>query len=742
MRAACLQKEAEAGQGRMLDAGCVRCAAMCRCSDVPIPFHITCVRVCAVPPKRPATPILPPSLPPVPIAPLPSSKKEKKKERKCLRVSMSSSSAPVPRPRPVEFRSVLRLRPGGGGEKVLLLSSPPRPGAGAGAWAGAGAQSSLAVAELRRPSDGGGRAGRAAGAAAAAAATAAAGGGGGGGGGGASVLHHGISVLTRGIPIPNSNSNSNSNSNRGSEAEEEAEAFRFDAALGPDADQADAYGQIGMVAALDATAPLMVGGMGQQQDSMGRIRDHVVVCLGPAGGGRTHTALGPGGEEQGQEEDGLVPRLLRDLYGQHGRSPSLFRADGRAGLDFAVQLTMVHVHGDRVYDMLSTSVAGNGNGNGAGAGAGNGNGNGAPPASGSAPSSVQKMIASMEGGGGGRQGGTEGGGGPGGGIEEVRLVKSSRTGLYRADANVETCRTYEEARETLYDGLDEVVVAAGGGGVRRSRGHTVVTVRPVLLARAGAGARVAREGARVAREGAAVTVVDLAAPDREAPGPRGGGGAAGRTDTAAAVLACRGAVRRAAAPAASMEGTKGRQKRQKQGQPPLKEQIPYRHNKVTALLQQHCSRAKGSEERETVATLVVAASQGAEDYAEKRALLGAVEALRGLSPDGTGTGTGTGTHPAGTEADCGILDGTPRRVPPPPPTRPCPPTRLQSPGAGSSCPRPASARIRTPSTTRRTPPSPPPRPGRSTDRPGGTPRWRQRRQLWPTPFRDEEAARA
>ena len=111
-----------------------------------------------------------------------------------------------------------------------------------------------------------------------------------------------------------------------------------------------------------------------------------------------------------------------------------------------------------------------------------------------------------------------------------------------------------------------------------------------------------------------------------------------------------------------MEGTKGRQKRQKQGQPPLKEQIPYRHNKVTALLQQHCSRAKGSEERETVATLVVAASQGAEDYAEKRALLGAVEALRGLSPDGTGTGT----HPAGTEADCGILDGTPRRVPPPP----------------------------------------------------------------------------
>ena len=411
-------------------------------------------------------------------------------------------------------------------------------------------------------------------------------------------------------------------------------SYQFDSILNEKATQAATYDTVGMVAALDATEPLMKSSKINKDN---RTKDHVIFTLGASNSGKTHMAIGSGGEGSGDGQ-GLAPRLIDDLFRQYDRRPSLFDTIPGAvhsgsnkrddDLAYALRLTMVHVHGSKVYDMLSTSIA---SGDGPTTGGG-GRSSSRPSISkrmshASGASSVKKMVASMENYAGSSSTNSELSR-PDGDIEEVRLVKSSKTGLFRADANVETCREFLEAQETLYDGLDEVVVDGSDNTIKRSRGHTIVTVQPVLV----------NGEDEIKKEGGKVTIIDLAVNEPRGSGSSRKGGESSITpaknETVTAVLECLGSIKKySGRNKSSSNANTSISSSSKKKKDTSSDEISYRENKLTMLMQPLFSNGKGVEERKTVVTLLVAASQGSTDYSEKKILLAAVESLRVTAGD-------------------------------------------------------------------------------------------------------------
>jgi len=433
-------------------------------------------------------------------------------------------------------------------------------------------------------------------------------------------------------------------------------SYQFDSILNEKTTQAATYDSVGVVAALDATEPLMKSSTRNRNNNDHQTKDHVIFTLGTSNSGKTHTAIGSGGEGSAGYGQGLAPRLIDDLFRQYDRRPSLFDTSSTGttrgaenmstssgsnkrddGLAYALRLTMVHVHGSKVYDMLSTSIAsGDGPTDGAGGRTGTTTTSSSRPSiskrmsHASGASSVKKMVASMENYAGGSSTNSELSR-PDGDIEEVRLVKSSKTGLFRADANVETCREFLEAQETLYDGLDEVVVDGSDNTIKRSRGHTIVTVQPVLV----------NAKDEIEKEGGKVTIIDLAVNEPQGSGSSRKGGeistSSAKNETVAAVLECLNSIKKYsgrngsinnANPTGSSSGKKKKKKKDTSS-----DEISYRENKLTMLMQPLFSNGKGVEERTTAVTLLVAASQEGKDYSEKKTLLAAVESLRLVAGD-------------------------------------------------------------------------------------------------------------
>lgn len=427
-------------------------------------------------------------------------------------------------------------------------------------------------------------------------------------------------------------------------------SYQFDSVLAGDADQDAMYQSVGRAAALDATKPLRQSRTGHARSntkSNANVNakvanaDHVIFTLGTSRSGKTHTAIGSGGEScSSGGAQGLVPRLIDDLFRQYDADPQMFGSSNAHAhsntssnsLTYAVRLAMVHVHGNKVYDMLSTSISESSRD------VTNKANSSKRQSHASTTSSVRKMVASMEAGGGGTNApnSDDTHSGPEGDIQEVRLVKSSRTGLFRADANVETCREFLEAQETLYDGLDEVVVDGQSDTIKRSRGHTLITLQPVLVDDNESAKGGASGGDGVVKaEGGRITVVDMAVHEpagsssssRRAVAAAGGGDSSNgsaKNETVTALLECLGAIQK-------------QQEDESAGKTMSSQDIAYRETKLTMLLQPLFSNGKGVEERKTVVTLLVAAYSGGNDYHEKKTLLSAVESLRGFSPDDSST---------------------------------------------------------------------------------------------------------
>ncbi|KAG2325888.1 hypothetical protein Bca52824_008616 [Brassica carinata] len=74
-----------------------------------------------------------------------------------------------------------------------------------------------------------------------------------------------------------------------------------------------------------------------------------IMMYGPTGAGKSHTMFGGGG--CGKEEPGIVYRSLRDILGDSDQ-------DGGGGVTF-VQVTVLEVYNEEIYDLLSTNSSNN-----------------------------------------------------------------------------------------------------------------------------------------------------------------------------------------------------------------------------------------------------------------------------------------------------------------------------------------------------------------------------------------------
>ena len=110
-------------------------------------------------------------------------------------------------------------------------------------------------------------------------------------------------------------------------------SYQFDSVLAGDADQDAMYQSVGRVAALDATKPLQQSSTGHDAKSKSNAKsnakianaDHVIFALGTSRSGKTHTTIGSGGESCGSSgAQGLVPRLIDDLFRQYDANPQMF----------------------------------------------------------------------------------------------------------------------------------------------------------------------------------------------------------------------------------------------------------------------------------------------------------------------------------------------------------------------------------------------------------------------------------
>lgn len=70
-----------------------------------------------------------------------------------------------------------------------------------------------------------------------------------------------------------------------------------------------------------------------------------VVMYGPTGAGKSHTMFGCGGGGSGKKEPGVVYRSLREIL------------DG--GVVAFVQVTVLEVYNEEIYDLLSTNCSSN-----------------------------------------------------------------------------------------------------------------------------------------------------------------------------------------------------------------------------------------------------------------------------------------------------------------------------------------------------------------------------------------------
>ena len=417
------------------------------------------------------------------------------------------------------------------------------------------------------------------------------------------------------------------------------EDFHFDKILDANSSQDNVYYSIGLPMASNAMEPL------KKNTHVSSVHNHVVLTMGLSNAGKTHTTFGSLkalGRPGRHDEDGLVPRILESLFSQSKHHVS-------AKASFAVRMTLLHVENDKVHDLLmepSTSQQEE-----------------ATPTK----SGVMAMVASFE-----RSSDRKAK------KEEVNIDQDPATHDYIPDATVKTCWSAVDARELLQTGLTRGLSSRFAGfGKGNSRGHTLVTIQPVIIR----GKR--RDSTAVDRCGGTIAVLDMAGTERVKKSRAAG--AAMRDSIAnnssnSAVLHCLRGIKHNCDVLSgkstmdivcdddeTLDGSEiscVSEPKVYRGHQTLKA-VPYRQSKVTMLLQPLFSHTaewnSDIEKTTTVVTMLLAAYPGHRDYVEKRSLLNDFELLLGsdiAKRKPTASSTGLKTHLSTLKESEGTMEDT------------------------------------------------------------------------------------
>jgi hypothetical protein len=294
---------------------------------------------------------------------------------------------------------------------------------------------------------------------------------------------------------------------------------------------------------------------------------------------------------------------------------------------------MVHIHNDHVYDMLSSLKAGKPKSKAPGIN------RRTTRATGSA---VLAMVESME---------TYESAQP---MEELRINQDMRTNDFQISPTTKDCKTASHAHQVLLAGLSGAIVSSTGLNKASSRGHTIITIQPVLL----------QDDNIESKLGGKITVIDMAGIERTKRSRVSGilmKESIAINSSISGVLNCLRTIKQNSTTKHQRggpgdngllhESTRHNSYSSPAKRSPVRTDIdkgsnkkaivPYRDCKLTMLLQPIFSASDQTErpfnsslqssETKTIVTLLISAYPGNRDYAEKKSLFGEIAGLRGLS---------------------------------------------------------------------------------------------------------------
>jgi hypothetical protein len=382
-------------------------------------------------------------------------------------------------------------------------------------------------------------------------------------------------------------------------------SFSFDRVMGPNTSQKEMYNEIGgRSMAQESFQPILHGLHNQTYRQRPReaynfeAKNHVVISMGVSNSGKTFTLVGD--ESGSNENEGLIPRLIDDLFAHiNGEEfmtisqPSSKNYELRSNINLELEISMVHVHKDRVFDMLLLHTA---------------------EKRSSRNSNVLKMINAFE------TTSQEQAS-----MKELKISQDKTTQDFFLQPNIIRCRTVEKAREVLLEGMQRNTVASTKLNKRSSRGHTVVTLRPIVHLR-----NPQLDRGSISLPGGYITVIDMAGIERTHANDMNRLAikeSVSINSSISAVLQCLRSIK---------NNQESQQSRNASKRASLL--VPYRQNKLTMIMQPlftgSVSKDLMTDSIVTNVKILASVYPGGKDYNEKKCLLSDIEPIRGLSVPG------------------------------------------------------------------------------------------------------------
>jgi hypothetical protein len=379
-------------------------------------------------------------------------------------------------------------------------------------------------------------------------------------------------------------------------------AFSFDQVIDSKCSQERMYDEIGGAdMAWEAVEPIISQASHQSIDT---VNNHVVMSLGVSNSGKTYSTFGR--DDQNEQDEGMVPRIIDDIFASRqdpAMKTALHKITGLKEAHMKLKINMVHVHNDRIYDMLSTDEESRTN---------------------TKTSNVSKTIEMFE----NTSRANTDSSGSSKPLRELKITRDKHTMDFTVNANTLICDNADEARKVLKVAQKNNTVSSTRMNKKSSRGHTIITLRPVMMGLN-----------EVIFSGSSITILDMAGIERTKGNTISSGmnlrESAAINSTISAVLQCLRTIK-------SNQNGVDNEENLTPGSSSVANNINmslFRQNTLLMLLQPLLSGSPhtnlNARKNVTTVKLFVSVYPGMKDYYEKKKLLTDIHSLRGMSFNNT-----------------------------------------------------------------------------------------------------------